>query len=107
MASQDDTKMNMTAREEIRDRDFERSECEEAEESELETQRKLEKQLMTMQPDLKSEIPRKDIATESKMSHRGQETRSESISLQSNTADNSESTRALIYLCVGSVSLFH
>lgn len=96
IASQDDTKMKMTAREEALDRESERGERIEAKGKEV------EKQL----PDIRNEPPRKETAQESTSRHKRQATRSRSISLQSSIANDSDITRDLTYLSIVSVSPF-
>ena len=106
IANQDDTTMDMTAREEALDREFERRARVDAKEKELEKQKKLEKQLNATLPDPKPEISRKETAQENEKLHKKQVTRSGSISSQSSTADDSDSTKDLTYLSVVSVSPF-
>lgn len=105
IANQDDTTIDMTAREEALDKEFERRRRVEAKERELEKQERHEKQFATTQPDSKIELPRKEIAPESQTSHKRQATRSGSISSQSSISDN-DSTNDLTYLSVASVSIF-
>lgn len=105
IANQDDTTMNMTAREEALDREYERREHVEAKEKELE-QLKLKKPLVTSLPDLKTELRPKKTAPESETLRKGQVTRSGSILSELGNADNTDSTRDLTFLSVVSVSLF-
>lgn len=91
IANQDNTTMNMTAREEALDRVIERRGRLEAKE-EAEKQQKLEEQLRKPQLDLNAELPRKETTLDSRAS-------------QSSIEDDADSTRDLTYLSVISVSI--